>query len=223
MSDHILVVEDELEVANSLCNFLKHSGFSVSHIDNGGEVEAFCKANKVDLVVLDVMLPVLTGFDVCQKLRANSDIPIFMLTACTDESQRLEGLELGADDYICKPFSAPELVLRIKNFLQRFHKAQVEDNINLKMDEFVVTYRGQRIELTKSEMELFHLLKKHPNKAFSRDRILDHIYQDYRVVSDRTVDTHIKNLRKKLKTISPEHDFVQAVYGVGYRFVAEKL
>ena len=116
MSNHILVVEDEIDLADSLCNFLKHAGFTCTHLDNGGEVEDFCKANKVDLVVLDVMLPVLSGFEVCQKLRTDSDIPIFMLTACTDESQRLEGLELGADDYICKPFSAPELVLRIKNF-----------------------------------------------------------------------------------------------------------
>lgn len=220
MQKHILIVEDEVEVANSVANFLNKSGFCVSHLERGDLVEDFMANNSVDLVLLDVMLPGLDGMQVCQQLRTKSDVPIFMLTACAEDSQKLKGLELGADDYICKPFSAPELMLRVKNFLNRFAKQQPSPGLLLNLKEYNACYKGQKIELTRSELELIAMLQKSPNQAFTREQILDGIYQDYRVVSDRTVDTHIKNLRKKLKSVSPEHDFIQAVYGVGYRYVA---
>lgn len=222
MQEHILIVEDETEVANSLANFLNKSGYAVSHLERGDSVAAFMRKNRVDLVLLDVMLPGLDGMQVCQQLRANTDVPIFMLTACTEESQKLQGLELGADDYICKPFSAPELMLRIKNFLNRFSKPKPEPTLRLNANEYCVRYLEQCIELTSSEFELITMLQSSPHQAFTREQILNGIYQDYRIVSDRTVDTHIKNLRKKLKAISPEHDFIQAVYGVGYRYVEKR-
>tara|TARA_Y100000034_G_C6834559_1_gene377037 strand:+ start:67 stop:747 length:681 start_codon:yes stop_codon:yes gene_type:complete len=219
MQEHILIVEDEVEVAKSVANFLNKSGYCVSHLESGDLVEPFMAENNVDLVLLDVMLPGMDGMQVCQMLRAQSDVPIFMLTACSEDSQKLKGLELGADDYICKPFSAPELILRIKNFLNRFAKERPSPGLLLNSNEYNVCYLGQKIELTRSECELIGMLQRSPNQAFTREQILDGIYQDYRIVSDRTVDTHIKNLRKKLKTVSPEHDFIQAVYGVGYRYV----
>ena len=220
MQKHILIVEDEIEVANSVANFLNRSGYTVSHLEQGDLVADFVAKRPVDLVLLDVMLPGMDGMQVCQQLRASSDIPIFMLTACTEDAQRLQGLELGADDYICKPFSAPELVLRIKNFLNRFAQSHSIPQLVLNLNEYKVSYSGQTIELTRAEFELINMLQKSPNQAFSREQIIDGIYQDYRIVGDRTVDTHIKNLRKKLKTLSPEHEFIQAVYGVGYRYVA---
>ncbi len=221
MTRHILIVEDEVEVAKSVANFLNKSGYSVSHLERGDLVADFMANNSVDLVLLDVMLPGLDGMQVCQQLRSSSDVPIFMLTACAEDSQKLKGLELGADDYICKPFSAPELMLRVKNFLNRFAKEQPEPGLLLNPNEYNVSYQGQKVELTRSEFELIGMLQKSPNQAFTREQILNGIYQDYRIVSDRTVDTHIKNLRKKLKTISADHEFIQAVYGVGYRYVAK--
>lgn len=221
MSKHILIVEDEVEVAKSVGRFLQQAGFGVSHIERGDEVEAFCKLNQVDMILLDVMLPGLDGMQVCSQLRRSSDVPIFMLTACSEESQRLSGLELGADDYICKPFSAPELVMRVRNFFKRFDKIKPSKGLVIDKSENTVAYQDSLIRLTKSEIELVSVLQKHPNQAFSRDQILDSIYRDFRAVSDRTVDTHIKNVRKKLKDISPSHEFIQAVYGVGYRYVVD--
>jgi len=221
MSKHILVVEDELDVAKSISNFLQNAGFGVSHLERGDEVEEFCSKNNVDLVLLDIMLPGLDGMAVCSRLRTKSDVPIFMLTACIEESQRLQGLELGADDYICKPFSAPELVARIQNFFRRFARVEPCRGLVLDKNENIARYDNNEIRLTKSEIELISVLQRHPNQAFTRNQILDNIYRDFRIVSDRTVDTHIKNVRKKLKDISPEHDFIQAVYGIGYRYVVQ--
>lgn len=221
MPKHILIVEDEVEVAKSIANFLVKSGYRVSHLERGDLVISFVAEQTVDLILLDVMLPGLDGMQVCQQLRTHSDVPIFMLTACSQDSQKLKGLELGADDYICKPFSAPELMLRISNFLKRFGAAQQPAGLLLHPNEYSVSYGGQSADLTRSEFELIGMLQKSPNQAFSREQILNGIYRDYRVVSDRTVDTHIKNLRKKLKAISAKHEFIQAVYGVGYRYVAK--
>lgn len=226
MKHHILIVEDDIDVANSVANFLKKSGFQVSHLERGEHVIDYFNQHSISLVLLDVMLPGMDGFAVCQQLRIISDVPIFMLTACSAESQRLQGLELGADDYISKPFSAPELVLKVKNFLKRFDQTsanftEVSHGLVANLNEYTARYDGQPIELTRAELELIALLQKSPNQAFTREQILNNIYNDYRDVSDRTVDTHIKNLRKKLKKVSPGHDFIQAVYGVGYRYVTQ--
>jgi two-component system response regulator BaeR len=140
MQGHILIVEDEVEVAN----FLNKSGYWVSHFERGDLVEPFIAENNVDLVLLDIMLPGMDGMQVCQMLRAQSDVPIFMLTACSEDSQKLKGLELGADDYICKPFSAPELILRIKNFLNRFAKERPSPGLLLNSNEYNVCYLGQK-------------------------------------------------------------------------------
>ncbi|GEA13384.1 response regulator [Alteromonas sp. KUL49] len=216
---HILIVEDEVDVADSVKNFLHKAGFKTSHLESGEPVIEFVNSTPVDLILLDIMLPGMSGLEVCKGLRSFSNIPIFMLTACAEESQRLEGLELGADDYISKPFSAPELVLRVTNFLKRFGGGEPTLGLSVNKDEFSASFNGEKIGLTKAELELIALLQKRPNQAFTREQILNSIYSDYRDVSDRTVDTHIKNLRKKLKAVSPEHEYIQAVYGVGYRYV----
>lgn len=144
MQKHILIVEDEVEVAKSVSNFLNKSGYQVSHLERGDLVEAFVEENEIDLVLLDVMLPGMDGMQVCQMLRTKSDLPIFMLTACTEDSQKLQGLELGADDYICKPFSAPELILRVKNFLNRFAKERPSPSLLLNPNEYHVCYLGKK-------------------------------------------------------------------------------
>lgn len=221
MNSHILIVEDEFEVAKSLGNFLSKAGFDVSHVERGDQVLPWLEKESADLILLDIMLPGLNGMEVCQKLRATSDVPIFMLTACAEETQRLQGFELGADDYITKPFSAPEVVLRVKNFLKRFGQTTAKRSLELDQDLLSAFYDGKPVDFTRAEFELVSLLHNSPNQAFSREQILNAIYSDYRIVTDRTVDTHIKNVRKKLKSVSPQHEFIQAVYGVGYRFVLE--
>ena len=160
MKKHILIIEDEVEVANSIAKFLVKSGFEVSHLEQGELAVNFCQTHTVDLVLLDIMLPGIDGLAVCKQLRTISDIPIFMLTACTTENQRLQGLELGADDYISKPFSAPELVLRIQNFLKRFGDNAPQQELVININEYTASFDGKSLDLTKTELELITLFKK---------------------------------------------------------------
>lgn len=219
MTHHILIVEDEHEVAISVAKFLAASDFTSDHIDDGAEVEPYLLNNQPDLIVLDVMLPNKNGIDICRSIREQSDIPIIMLTACINESERLDGLEVGADDYVCKPFSAPELVMRIKAIIRRIYGDNMQSGLIFVKDTYNVQYGQNTVNLTQSEHGLLKLLHDNQGKICSRNDILDNIYQDYRVVTDRTVDSHVRNLRKKLKVLCPEHELVQAVYGAGYRFI----
>lgn len=222
MNKHILIVEDEEEVATLVSKFLAKAGFTFTHIDHGNAVIPYVTEHRPNLILLDLMLPGTDGISICQAIRKISDVPIFMLTACVAETERLYGLEVGADDYICKPFSAAELVLRIQNFLRRFDAEPVTQDLILINSTHNVAFINNSVQLTPSEFELVKLLKQHPNIPFSREVIMDRIYKDYRVVSDRAVDSHVKNLRKKLKSVSPAHEFIQAQYGSGYRYVGIK-
>lgn len=220
MTEKILVVEDELKLAALLADYLKASGFTVFSLFDGMQVQAWVRENKPNLIILDIMLPGRDGMEICKEIRAFSRVPIIIVTARVEEIDRLLGLELGADDYICKPFSPREVVARVKAVLRRVRDGQTISAQELVLDEH--TYRailqGNDLELTAVEFKLLHLLVEHPGRIFSRQQIMDKIYSDERFVSDRTVDSHIKKIRRKIETVDPQSNLVRSVYSVGYKF-----
>ena len=221
--NHILIVEDELKLARLQADYLQNAGFDTDCLSNGLDVLPWFKANHTDLILLDLMLPGRDGLDICRELRSFCTVPIIMITARIEEIDRLLGLELGADDYICKPFSPREMVARVKAVLRRL-QAQTTDTLTsalkLKLDphSFRVLADGQEVELTTVEFQLLQTLYQQPGRIFSRSKLMDLIYQDQRIVSDRTIDSHIKKLRKKLTDLLPDQELIHSVYGAGYRY-----
>lgn len=225
----IYIVEDEIELAQLVADYLQASGYRTEQCHRGDNAQVWLAQNTPDLVLLDLMLPGVDGLQLCREQRARSNLPIIMMTAKVEEIDRLLGLELGADDYICKPFSPREVVARVKAVLRR--TTAVNDENSTSAQELVhpvtidetslqVTVNGSNVELTAIEFKLFALLYSQPGRIFSRQFILDNIYQDYRVVSDRTVDSHIKKLRKKLHVDESSGELIRSVYGSGYKFEA---
>ena len=218
----ILIVEDEPKIAGLLEDYLRsHGGYRCRTVHRGDEAVSSFRAEPADLVLLDLMLPGLDGIEVCKRLRAESSVPIIMLTARTEEIDRLLGLELGADDYICKPFSPREVVARVKAVLRRSRMDPANaapGGLVLDRERFVATLNGSPLDLTAVEFALLEALHTRPGRVLSREQLLDHMYDDYRVVSDRAVDTHIKNLRKKISAAVPGLEPIESVYGLGYRF-----
>lgn len=220
MPTHILIVEDEVKLAKLLVEYCQQESFVTHVIHAGNEVVPWLQEHQTDLILLDIMLPEKNGVDICREIRSFSQVPIIMQTARVDEIDRLLGLELGADDYVCKPYSPRELIARIKAVLRRVHTpdAQISELIQLNESALKITINGETLELTSVEFQLLKILFSHPGQIFSRERLIQNIYSDHRVVSDRTVDSHIKKLRKKIHAISPENDFIHSVYGAGYKF-----
>ncbi|HXU42442.1 MAG TPA: response regulator [Burkholderiales bacterium] len=214
----ILIVEDEPKLASLVADYLKAAGYEAHCIENGLEVVSWVKSNQPDLVVLDLMLPGRSGLEICKEVRTFSDLPIIMVTARVEEVDRLIGLEAGADDYLCKPFSVRELVARVKALMRR-PRASAATPAGLVIDEAShrVSLDGKEIELTPVEFRLLAALAAAPGRVFSRDGLLEKLYADHRVVTDRTVDAHVKNLRRKLEEIRPGADLVRSIYGVGYK------
>jgi len=171
---------------------------------------------------LDLMLPAMNGKDICQEIRTFSHLPVIMITAMVDEIDRLIGLEMGADDYICKPFSPKEVVARVKAVLRRIDPEYIKRNLSngfeIDTERFSVTLDGIKLDLTPVEFRLLVMFIGHSGRVYNRDQILNKIFDDGRIVLDRTVDTHIKNLRHKLKKINPKTDYIRSLYGVGYSF-----
>lgn len=223
--NHILIVEDELKLAHLQADYLQNAGFTVDCINNGSEVSPWFKANHTDLIFLDLMLPGCDGLVICREIRAFSNVPIIMITARIEEIDRLLGLELGADDYICKPYSLREMVARVKAVLRR-KQAQAEplsgtaSNLKLNPHNFRVLANGHEVELTSVEFQLLQAMYQKPGRIFSRSKLMDLIYPDQRIVSDRTIDSHIKKLRKKMADLMPEQELIHSVYGAGYRYEA---
>lgn len=218
----VLIVEDEPKIAAVLNDYLRSvGGYRTRIVDRGDAVMDSFRKEPPDLVLLDLMLPGLDGIEVCKQIRKESSIPVIMVTARVEEIDRLLGLELGADDYICKPFSPREVVARVKAVLRRGNP-ELAGARGLEVDEERIEARlsGQRLNLTPVEFALLRTLSAQPARVFSRDQLMNEMYADYRVVSDRAVDTHIKNLRKKLHAASGGRDMIESVYGLGYRFVA---
>lgn len=218
----ILIVEDESHLAELERDYLQAAGFSVTQIARGDDALLWLHAKTPALVVLDLMLPGVDGLEICRQVRKHSDVPIIMTTAKVEEVDRLIGLELGADDYLCKPFSLRELVARVKTVLRRCQLLQqpvaASNRLQLDPQGTEVRFGERATELTLVEANLLRLLQHHPRQIFSREQIINQIYNDHRIVSDRTIDSHIKKLRKKLQSLHGEHDYIQSVYGAGYRF-----
>ena len=221
MADRILIVEDEEKLAALLRDYLAQEGYEVSVLNRGDEVEPWVRAHGTDLILLDLMLPGKNGLDVCKALRASgTPVSIIMVTARVDEIDRLLGLELGADDYICKPFSPREVVARVKAVLRRTKRGDAPPESGLLLDEsgYKATVAGKDLGLTAVEFELLKVLVSHPGRIYTREQLMDMMYRDQRVVSDRTVDSHVKKIRKKISSVLPNREIVHSVYGLGYKY-----
>ena len=226
MSDLILVIEDEPKIARLARDYLEKYGFHVLLAADGPAGLAAARRESPDLVLLDLLLPGLDGREVCRKLRAESAVPIIMLTALAEESDQIVGLELGADDYITKPFSPAVLVARVRAALRRARGELAEatvlrrGDLEIDADAHAVTLAGQPLRLTPHEFKLLLALARRPGQTLSRDQLLDELHgaADLGTV-DRSVDSHVKNLRRKLERDPERPPFIETVYGVGYRLV----
>lgn len=232
MAPQILVVDDETRYLHLIKVNLETGGYDVKCASNGEEALDMMSSNNPDLVILDIMMPKLDGFTTCERIRQFSNVPIIMLTAKGEEQDRVKGLNVGADDYVVKPFSATELVARVRAVLRRSRArppaeaaAAASEPAGLQLDESTHQARlhGQPLDLTPVELRLLAALAAAPGRVFSRDQLLDRLHDDQRALSDRTVDSHVKNLRRKLERHGASPDAIRSIYGVGYRFEPEWL
>lgn len=227
MNERILVVDDEPKIIKLARDYLERSGYVVLQARDGKAALAVARHDDPDLVVLDLNLPGMDGLDVCRRLRQESAVPIIMLTARVEETDRLIGLELGADDYITKPFSPRELVARVRAVLRRVQGDLVPQN-TLRAADLEIDLQGHRVQrgdemirLTRIEFNLLALLAQHPGQTFSRERLLEHLHGYAHDGYDRSIDAHVKNLRRKLEPNPGEPVYILTVYGIGYQFSEE--
>ena len=218
----ILIVEDEKHIAEVLIAYSKQQGYSIEYFNSGEGVVNFVKHNHVDLMLLDLMLPDVDGIEICNQIRQFSSVPIIMITAKNEEIDRLLGLDLGADDYICKPFSPKEVMARIKAVLRRTNqpKSNVinQSGFELHKDDYVASLRGKDIGFTAIEFKIFTLFVDQVGRVFSREEIINSVYTETTEILDRNIDNHIKNIRKKINEVESGLNPISAVYGVGYKF-----
>ena len=226
MSQKVLVVEDDNNIAELLRLYLQKDGFEVSHAADGGKAVEMAKEIQPDLVLLDIMLPVMDGWQVCRELRKTMKMPIIMLTAKGETFDKVLGLELGADDYVVKPFDTKEIVARIKAVLRRSSPAGTAegevkevsyDKLTVNMTRYELKVDGKVVDAPPKELELLFHLASHPNRVFTRDQLLDEVWGFEYYGDSRTVDVHIKRLREKLEGVSDQWS-LKTVWGVGYKF-----
>jgi len=221
MNTKIAIVEDEPKLSALLKDYLIKEDYQVDIYDNGdAALEALLKSPP-DLILLDVMLPGTDGMSICKEFRKTSDVPIILMTALVEEVDRLLGLESGADDYVCKPFSLREMVARVKAILRRTQKprlAEANDRVAVDLNSARVTIDGEDCKLTAVELKLLDVLYNKPGQIFNRTQLMNLIYPDGRIVSDRTIDSHVKKLRQKLDSLKAGEPFIHSVYGLGYKF-----
>lgn len=225
----ILIVDDEKPMRHLLSLYLRHAGYTVEEAASGPEALAAVQDKTYTLILLDIMMPEMSGWEVCERVRKISDIPVIMLTARDEISDKVKGLNIGADDYITKPFEKEEMLARVRALLRR--KGMYEGKAERK-DKSMLTYKGIVIDsetyeafygqnvlsLTRKEYELLNVLLKHPGQVFSRDHLLALVWANQNIEDYRTVDTHIKNLREKLRVAgAPAHEIIKTVWGVGYK------
>jgi len=223
----VLVVEDDANVAEVLSRYLRREGFEVTCLDDGAEALDRALADPPDLAVLDIMLPGLSGLEVCRRLRAAVDVPIIMLTALGEEADRVVGLELGADDYVVKPFSPREVTARVKAILRRARAAGaggregsapiVAGDVRIDPRSREVEARGALLSLTALEFDLLAFLARHPREVFTREQLLEQVW-GFAVADPSTVTVHVRRLRQKLEADPGAPDHLKTVWGVGYRF-----
>ncbi|MFC3853716.1 response regulator [Salinispirillum marinum] len=229
---HILIVEDEPKLAQVLSDYLRRDGFDTHICGDGADVMPWLAEHATDLVILDLMLPNIDGMTLCRQIRQQHQphsrtlhqTPIIMTTARVEEIDRLLGLELGADDYVCKPYSPREIVARVKAVLRRTALTAEVSTAPFSLDLVVEPNHNllrvgeRRVELTAVEMRLLQVMVGSPGRIFTREQLMDQAYPDRRLVNDRTIDSHIKNLRRKLNALNAEHQYVRSVYGAGYKY-----
>lgn len=218
MNTPILVVEDDPMVAKLLKDYLVANGFAPAWLNRGDLVCAWLEHNPAELMLLDLTLPGCPGMDICRQVRNHSNLPIIIMSGRTDELDRLLGLELGADDYICKPFSPREVVARVRTVLRRVAPPPAPARLTLDEDTYRALWGKQDLGLTLVEFQLLRQLASHPGRLFTRAQLIEGMYRDDRVVTERTVDSHIRKLRRKIEAVAPDYQPIKAMYGVGYRF-----
>lgn len=223
-SRRIVVIEDDATHAMLLADTLADEGFEAEIVGDGAMAAERVRAANPAAVLLDLTLPGKDGFTVCREIRTFSTVPLIMITGRVEEIDRLLGLEIGADDYICKPFQPREVVARIRALLRRAHDwREGTHDAALTFDDAALQarWKGVRLDLTAVEFRLLKALGARPGRVLSRANLLDAIYEDYRIVNDRTVDSHVKNLRRKLAEAEPGANPIESVYGVGYRYLGD--
>jgi phosphate regulon transcriptional regulator PhoB len=229
MSKKILIVEDERDVCRLLKFNLEKEGFRVVSASDGSVALAEIRREEPDLVILDLMLPGMDGLEICRQVRRHdryARLPILMLTARSDEADRVVGLELGADDYVTKPFSTREVIARIRALLRRHEPAPERSavqrgTLHIDPSAHSVNVGGRKVELSALEFRLLHYLASHPGMVFSRDQLLDRVWGNDRAVTPRSVDVYVRRVREKIEPQPQDPAFLQTVHGVGYRFSAE--
>ena len=218
--DQVLIVEDEPKIARLVADYLQGSGFTSHHLDHGDAVLPWLedRPTRPELVLLDLMLPGTDGLTLCREIRQRwPAVAIIMLTARVEEVDRLLGLELGADDYICKPFSPREVVARLRR-----STALGSSDLILDEEGWRALADGRDLGLTAVEFKLLKVMMHSPGRIFTREQLMDHMYRDHRIVSERTVDSHVKKLRRKIAEAWPEREVIRSVYGVGYKYQPEE-
>ena len=217
----IAIIEDEPTLGTLLSDYLLKEDFETEVFEDGTEALENLQNELPDLILLDLMLPGTDGLTICKEIRKDSSVPIIMMTARVEEIDRLLGLELGADDYICKPYSPREVVARVKAVLRRTSAAEpalTTDDLILEEHEAMVKVKGESCALTQVELGLLKAMMSQPGRIYKREQLMHRIYPDNRIVSDRTIDSHIKKLRQKLKALDSGTEYIHSVYGIGYKF-----
>lgn len=217
----ILIAEDEPKIAALLAEYLQAAGFAAASVADGDKVLTVIETERPDLLLLDVMLPGKDGMQILRELRTQSALPVIMLTARVEEIDRLLGLELGADDYVCKPFSPREVVARVRALLRRAAGTATPNPFEVDGEAQRIRFHRRALPLTHTEYRLLKTLVEHPGRVYSRDQLLDAMHEDLRDINDRAVDSHIRNLRRKLEDYAPGAQWIHSVYGAGYRFEPE--
>ncbi|WP_170075428.1 response regulator transcription factor [Paraclostridium dentum] len=220
---NILIVDDEKKITQVVKAYLDKEGYNCIAANNGEQALKYLTSNNFDLIILDRMLPDINGESICKKIRETSMVHIIMLTAKTEDEDRIEGFNIGCDDYVCKPFNVKELVLRVKAV---FRKLDIEkkdvlkfsDELEINMSSHDVKVRGEKVVLTNTEYKILLLFAKNPNRIFSREQLLELAIDEHYEKVDRIIDAHIKNLRQKIELDTKKAKIIQTVYGVGYKF-----
>lgn len=227
MNKTILIIEDDTNIADLMQLYLNKEGFRTVHAVAGQEGLTLALQIKPDLLILDRMLPEMEGLEVLQQLRTKQNTPVLIVSAKSDEIEKVIGLEVGADDYLSKPFSPKELVARVKAILRRAHPAELAhahelitvQDLTLDPEKMSVTQAGKALTLSALEFKLLSTLARHPGRVFSRDQLMQEVYESSALVFDRTVDAHVKNIRKKLGDPSKKPRYIASVFGVGYKLL----